>query len=288
MKISRRMAYFFPVLATVVVAAWIFGVLGLPVPSWISKGMEGDPTIVNEPLARTVLKVYTLLLALSVSNWLITLRILRLRALPATLGYIWRCLLSRRGAFNVCAIVALIIMVHNMSVSAGASSESYFVKIQLATVICAALVFLRPPVGIVLGSSVHSTDVLAVTGSGIFPLRTVHLLCGPRTKRMIEVTPNDNLRTISGRAWRATVKFLVGSVPVIVVDGRCPTEAVGEEWLIIQRMINQPRFQGLVIIVTNDNGTSPLLDNEPEADSPRCIRVRIGELQSAVSHAIYE
>ena len=241
-------------LGTIIFGLWLFGVLPVDPPRWLTEGPSVDPIIAQPEMARVLFLVMLILISVGPFMWIDTARLRRrfpLMDLPAVCRMVFS---SRRGALTFLVLLLFAGQTAWVVLFRGVPVGSYFVRINLAIACGVLMIILLPPTAIVLASSSgESGRLLEAVARSFFPYRVVSLLDGSRLAPTIWANKNDNLRTILGRTWRSTVHRLVDISPITIVDARSATPPVCEE---IQYMLHPDRV-GRAVFVINDDGSAP-------------------------------
>ncbi len=108
-----------------------------------------------------------------------------------------------------------------------------------------------PPYAMVLGtSSDETTELFFTTYSGLYPLKVIACV---DTSGSTPVVLLRYMYRSSGRCWKKQVEALLSVCWVTILDGRCYSEAVSYEIMLLSQM------RCYLIIVTKDDGTCPAL-----------------------------
>lgn len=183
--------------------------------------------------------------------WLDTLRfggINTIRHLPRTL------LLQGSGKRTLVILLFLPIAFYSFVTEhrLWSALHPYAPNIALILFVGAFFYLFRPPSALILTTSSEGAKLLLnVASTTLFPLRTVALLDTKRVTLPAHMLGEDNLRTFNFSNWQSAVRVLMDTAPLIVIDGRTPSEVVAEEmgWIA-----SSPSRLSKTIIITDDIG----------------------------------
>ncbi len=114
------------------------------------------------------------------------------------------------------------------------------------------LILFRPPTALILTTSSNEAKLLlSVASTTLFPLRTITMLDTQRAALPAHMLGEDNLRTFDFVNWQKAVRVLMDAAPLIIVDGRTPSEVVANELCWIT---SSPSRLSKTIIITDDGG----------------------------------
>ena len=240
----------------VLFSLWLFGILPVSPPQWLTSGTVPDPMVARPALARNVFLALLIMVSVVPFMWIDTLRLRRGFPLRHVSTMIRMVFASRRGAMAFLAMGYLAAQ-GAWLVSHGVPAGSILVRIGLVIVCGVATILLLPPVAIVLANSSRASgQLLEAVSRCLFPYRVVSLLDGEHLGPTMFASPHDNLRTLLGNSWRGTVHRLVDISPIVIVDARSATPPLCEE---IGYMLDRSRV-GKAVFVVNADGSAPGLE----------------------------
>jgi len=235
---------------------WLFDWLPWSPPPWLTEGAAGDPMIRFPEAARVAYLFVLIIVSVGPPIWIDTWRLTHRSPTIGALPMLRLVAASKRGVTTL-VVTSLFVLQAAWFVRHGVPIQSYLIRMMALTTLGVWMITLLPPVAIVLtGSSSSGGQLVAAATRMMFPFRVVALLDGKLLGPTLFFSPSDNLRTLLGQTWRASVHRLVGLASLVIVDARSATPPVCEE---IDYMLHASRVDKAVFVV-NDDGTAPGLD----------------------------
>lgn len=188
------------------------------------------------------------------------------RAVPVMAGIFGR---SKRGTLLTgISLVCLMVWWSPMTTAPVPGREA----MSLALLLVIALLWLQPPIVLVLGGSTRETGrILAAVSSHYFPLRVVALL-DPRRTGLVPGAFSwltDSLRTESDSDWMEVVERMADVTGLIVLDARTESPVVMNE---VDKIIkNADRLRRTIFVVGANREAPALGERDRQRDDVRSV-----------------
>lgn len=244
------------IIGLIPLSLWLFEMLPITAPAWTYSGLPSGATVSQERLGRTLFCILLIVVSVFPWIWLDSLRIGGLHVFKSLLRALRLQLNAKRIRLTALVMLSSVAVTAWFCITAPKLPNPYFVHINLTILAGAFLAAFRPPIAIALMPSLsESADYLHVVSKSLIPFRTVALVDGGRVGSVPSFGKDDNLRTSAHIDWRAMVRRLMDSVPIIAVDARIPSDVVSEE---IDWILESARRRDRTVMIVLDNRQSPI------------------------------